>query len=58
MARGKSGKHSQVDYLNTVTSLSKVVTAILFIALPFIGFLLGVAYQRGQTTPPSVYSQY
>lgn len=32
--------------LTTVTSFSKLMAAILFIILPFIGFLLGVRYQQ------------
>lgn len=30
----------------TVTTFSKIVALILFIALPFIGFLLGIRYQQ------------
>lgn len=32
--------------LTTITSLSKYFAMILFIALPFIGFLLGIKYQE------------
>lgn len=31
--------------LRTVTPLSKLIALILFIALPFIGFALGMQYQ-------------
>lgn len=31
----------------TVTPLSKTIALILFIALPFAGFFLGMSYQRG-----------
>ena len=31
----------------TVTPLSKAIAMILFIALPFIGFFLGMQYQKG-----------
>lgn len=31
----------------TVTTLSKTLALILFIALPFIGFYLGMQYQKG-----------
>lgn len=30
----------------TVTTLSKLLAAILFIALPFIGFWVGMEYQK------------
>lgn len=32
--------------LTTVTPFSKLMAAILFIVLPFIGFLLGIRYQQ------------
>jgi hypothetical protein len=32
--------------LTTVTTLSKAVATIVFIALPFIGFLIGVRYEQ------------
>lgn len=32
----------------TVTPLSKLIALILFIALPFIGFLVGAYYQKSQ----------
>lgn len=31
----------------TVTTFSKTIALILFIALPFIGFYLGMQYQKG-----------
>lgn len=31
--------------LTTVTPLSKTIALILFIALPFLGFVLGMQYQ-------------
>lgn len=31
----------------TVTPLSKTIALILFISLPFIGFYLGMQYQKG-----------
>lgn len=31
---------------NKVTPLSKAIAMALFVALPFIGFLLGMAYQK------------
>jgi len=33
-------------YWTTVTPLSRTITAILFAALPLIGFLYGVKYQE------------
>lgn len=33
--------------LTTVTALSKTLAAILFIILPFLGFFLGMQYQKG-----------
>ena len=35
--------------LTTVTRLSKILALILFVTLPFIGFLLGIRYQAGLT---------
>lgn len=32
--------------LTTVTKISKILVAILFVALPFVGFVLGVRYQE------------
>jgi hypothetical protein len=34
------------DSLHTVTSTSKIVAVILFLTLPFVGFYLGVQYER------------
>ena len=39
--------------LTTVTNLSKTIALILFITLPFIGFLLGMTYQKGVTRKDS-----
>jgi len=36
---------------NTVTTLSKTIALILFISLPFIGFYLGMQYQKGLDQP-------
>src|SRR3990167_1335774 len=32
--------------LTTVTRLSKILVAILFVSLPFVGFFLGIRYQE------------
>lgn len=43
-----STKGSQFDTgrLNQVTSFSKVTAAVLFVALPFLAFVLGLMYQH------------
>ncbi len=45
----------------TVTPLSKILALILFIALPFIGFYLGMLYQKGIDVgipnPPYAYEE-
>jgi len=33
-------------YWTTVTPLSRTITAIIFLALPFIGFVYGMKYQE------------
>jgi len=45
---------SQFDLgrLNQVTSVSKVLAAILFVALPFLAFVLGLAYQNSYQVLP------
>jgi hypothetical protein len=47
--------------LTTVTPLSKTLAAILFITLPFVGFYLGMQYERGihpqGTEQPSVFEK-
>lgn len=35
-----------MDRLNQTTAVSKVVAAVVFIALPFLGFWLGFNYQN------------
>ena len=35
--------------LTTVTRLSKILAAVLFVTLPFVGFYLGMEYQKGIT---------
>ena len=42
--------------LNSVTPVSRIVALILFIMLPFLGFYLGVQYQKGVSQ--SEYVQY
>ena len=37
-----------------VTTLSKILTMILLVVLPFVGFYMGVKYQKSLTIPPSV----
>ena len=39
--------------LTSVTPLSKTVAAILFITLPFLGFSLGIEFQKSLTRSPS-----
>jgi hypothetical protein len=34
------------EKFTTVTTFSKIIALILFISLPFIGFLLGMRYQK------------
>lgn len=34
------------EYLTKVTPFSKVLAAILFITLPFLGFVIGIKYQQ------------
>jgi hypothetical protein len=38
-------KQFDMNRLNQVTSVSKVLAAILFVALPFLAFMLGLMYQ-------------
>jgi hypothetical protein len=42
---------------NTVTPLSKAIAMALFISLPFIGFFLGMEYQKRITVIPVEYRQ-
>jgi hypothetical protein len=37
------------EELNTVTSVSKVLAAVLFVVLPFIAFYLGMQYQAAMS---------
>ncbi len=39
-------------YLTTVTPLSKYLAMFLFITMPFVGFYLGVQYQKSITVKP------
>jgi hypothetical protein len=41
-------------YLFTVTTFSKILAMALFIALPFIGFYLGMQYQQKITVSPDM----
>jgi hypothetical protein len=34
------------EFCNTVTPLSKAIAIVLFVAFPFLGFVLGMAYQQ------------
>jgi hypothetical protein len=34
------------EYCNTVTPFSKAIALILFVAFPFLGFVIGVLYQQ------------
>ena len=36
---------------NTVTTFSKTLALIMFIAFPFLGFYLGMQYQKGLDKP-------
>jgi type IV secretory pathway component VirB8 len=47
-----SAKQFDVNRLNQVTSVSKVLAAILFVALPFIAFMLGLMYQSSYQLLP------
>ena len=38
----------------TVTPLSKTLAMLLFVSLPFIGFILGINYQKTTVIPPSI----
>ena len=42
----KTKKSKFKKQFTTVTSVSKILAAVIFIALPFIGFYLGVQYQE------------
>jgi hypothetical protein len=44
-------------YLFTVTTFSKILAMILFIALPFLGFYLGMQYQQKLTVSTPVISR-
>jgi hypothetical protein len=44
-------------WLTTVTPLSKALAMILFIALPFLGFYLGIQYQQKITVATPVVSE-
>lgn len=47
-----TSKQFDVNRLNQVTSVSKVLAAILFVALPFIAFMLGLMYQSSYQLLP------
>lgn len=47
-----SSRQFDFNRLNQVTSVSKVLAAILFIALPFIAFILGLMYQSSYQVLP------
>ncbi|PIZ47503.1 hypothetical protein COY32_01535 [candidate division WWE3 bacterium CG_4_10_14_0_2_um_filter_41_14] len=40
--------------LTTVTILSKLIAGVLFITLPFVGFWVGMVYEKSTTLSPSV----
>ncbi|MFA6518806.1 MAG: hypothetical protein WCV93_04140 [Candidatus Shapirobacteria bacterium] len=42
------------SFFTTVTPLSKYLAMLLFVSLPFIGFILGVNYQKTTAIPPSI----
>lgn len=42
----KSRKKKLPKSLTTITPLSKTIAFILFIVLPFVGFYLGMQYQK------------
>lgn len=44
-------KKKTMNHWNTVTPFSKGLAIALFITLPFLGFYLGMAYQRMITVP-------
>lgn len=39
------------SFFTKVTSFSKILAAVLFIALPFVGFLVGLEYGKSLATP-------
>lgn len=43
---------------STVTPLSKALAAILFISFPFVGFYLGIEYQKKITTQSNLLSPF
>ncbi len=49
-------KKSTKDPLNSVTPVSRIVALVLFLILPFLGFYLGVQYQKNVSQ--SEYMQY
>ena len=47
-------KHSMIEHnpCTRVTTLSKVLPMVLFVVLPFVGFYMGVKYQKSLTISP------
>ncbi len=45
-------KEPNTNPFTSVTKLSKIVALVLFILLPFVGFYLGVKYQKSSTVSP------
>jgi uncharacterized membrane protein YjjP (DUF1212 family) len=50
-AVGSTSKEDWHAPLNKVTSLSKIVAAVVVIILPFLGFFLGVQYASSGELP-------
>lgn len=44
-------------YLTTVTPLSKIVALIILAVFPFVGFYLGMEYQKSITPPPATFEK-
>ena len=44
--------------LTTVNSFTKVITAVLFVMLPFWGFIVGIYYEEGVTLKKTTDVQY
>ncbi len=49
-------KKNKKDPFNSVTPVSRIVAIILFLVLPFLGFYLGVQYQK--SVSQSEFMQY
>ena len=45
-SRSNSSRTMLPEYMTTVTPFSKALAMVLFVSLPFVGFILGMLYQQ------------